>query len=320
MASDSKTEKKLLFDLGLWELSGLSACVAFIAWYLFGVTVYFSGFHSIASICIGTWFGELQPLPEKSLVLPLMFYMLWHVGKKEKGLPHRGSLHGLWLIVLGALIALTAVRTIQFRLGILMLSPLLAGLTWYYWGTRTMLRCLFPYCYLLILVIPPGLEQATVWMQLLATKAAHWGAALFGVDTVVEGTNIISVSGKWDAFNIAGGCSGMNSLITLLMLALPWAFLADSLTWWKRCLFVLSTIPLAIIANAFRVSSIFILAEYIDSSFAAKTWHDWSGLVLFFPACLVGLFTIHGLLMGEIPFLKRRKVIIHRQHDGKEAA
>lgn len=290
-----------------------------IGWFLCGLDIFFSGDISIAGVIYNATFSKGGSL-ENAIPLLAVVYMLYHVGIKERGRPHRGSLQGLWLVALGGFIAVIAARSLQFRFGIYMLPPLLAGITWCYWGKRAMLHCAFPFCYLLIYGIPPGVEQATVWMQLLATKAAHWGAALFGVETIVEGTNIISVSGKWDAFNIAGGCSGMNSLKSLLMLALPWAFLADRLTWWKRGLFVLSTIPLAIVANAFRVSSIFILAEYVDSSFAGKTWHDWSGLTLFFPACLCGLFIIHSLLIGELLFFKRRKVVIRRQQEGKEVA
>ena len=81
---------------------------------------------------------------------------------------------------------------------------------------------------------------------------------------------------------------------------------------WKRILLALSAIPLPIAANAFRVASIFVCAEYINPAFASKTWHDWSGLLFFFPASLLGLMLLHGLLAGEVPFLKRRRTVIRR--------
>jgi exosortase len=157
-------------------------------------------------------------------------------------------------------------------------------------------------------------------MQLIATKAAHWGAGLCGVETIVEGTNISSASGNWDTYSIAGGCSGMRSLMALIMVSIAWGYLADKLVLWKRVALGLSAIPLSIVANAFRVSSIFICAEYINPAFASKTWHDWSGLLFFFPASLVGLMLLHGLLAGEVPFLKRRRTIVRRVNPptGKE--
>lgn len=158
--------------------------------------------------------------------------------------------------------------------------------------------------------VPPSLEQSTVGLQIISTKLASEGAALFGVETLAEGTNISSVSGKWDSFNIAGGCSGLNSLKTLLLISLPWAYLADSLKLWKRLVLVICSVPLAVIANSFRIASIFVLAEYVNPVFAGKTWHDWSGLALFFPASMLGLFLVHSLLVGELSFLRRRKTII----------
>ena len=108
----------------------------------------------------------------------------------------------------------------------------------------------------------------------------------------------------------AGGCSGMNSLKTLIMIALPWAYLSANLKPWKKLVLVICSIPLAIISNAFRLISIFVLAEYVSPNFAKATWHDWSGLALFFPASMLGLFIIHSILNGEILFFRRRKTII----------
>ncbi len=300
------------------EYTGLSCCIILIAWYLLGVKVYYDNTASVISTMINGLTSGGFPT-EAALLLLIVCYLLFRIIKNAGINQCTGSLHGLWLVALGGLIGVAAVRSVQVRVGFVMLIPLLTGIIWCYWGHKIVWKSFFTLSLLFLLALPPGVEQATVWMQLLATKGAHWGAELFGVDTIVEGTNIISASGKWDAFNIAGGCSGMNSLKSLLMLALPWAILADKLRWWKRCILVLSTIPLAIVANAFRVSSIFILAEYVNPAFAGKTWHDWSGLTLFFPACLIGLFAIHSLLMGELLLFKKRKVVI-RNNQGKENA
>ena len=318
MQTEETKSNKHLSGSFSWEWVGFCCSVGLIAWYLFGLKAFFSNSMSIAEVIGNAWFAG--GVPSEACLIPLIVtYLIVHILKKAQPIGQEGSLHGLWLVGLGAFIALAAVRTVQMRLGIFMLVPLMGGLIQCYWGNKVVWKSLFSLSLLILMSLPPGVEQATVWMQLLATKGAHWGAGLFGVDTIVEGTNILSASGKWDAFNIAGGCSGMNSLKSLLMLALPWAILADKLRWWKRCILVLSTIPQAIVANAFRVSSIFILAEYVNPAFAGKTWHDWSGLTLFFPACLIGLFAIHSLLMGELLLFKKRKVVI-RNNQGKENA
>ena len=98
--------------------------------------------------------------------------------------------------------------------------------------------------------------------------------------------------------------------MALVMISFAWGYMADKLALWKRLILAFSAIPLAIIANAFRVFSIFVFAEYVNPTFASKTWHDWSGLMFFFPASLIGLALIHGILTQEIPLFKRRRTII----------
>lgn len=147
-------------------------------------------------------------------------------------------------------------------------------------------------------------------MQITATSAAHWCTNLFGIHTVQEGTSLTIPSNEWSTFSIAGGCSGMRSLMALVMISFAWGYLADQLTLWKRLVLALSAIPLAIISNVFRVTSIFVCAVYINPDFASKTWHDWSGLLFFFPASLIGLTVLHSLLAGEIPLLKKRHTTV----------
>lgn len=248
---------------------------------------------------------------EHGWMVPLIsLYLLRHACLSLKGKPAAGSLHGLWPTVLGGILWLVAVRTHQARVAIVALPIVLSGFVWCYWGFRATLKCAFPFFFLWLCVPLPGFQQTTVHLQLIAAKWAHLLAGVCGVETILEGTNVSSATGNWDTFSIVGGCSGIRSLMALLMISAAWGYLADKLAWWKRALLMLSALPIAVVGNAIRVASVFICAEYVSEAFAGKTWHDWSGLIFFFPACLVMLATLHGLLAGEIPFLKRRKVII----------
>ena len=79
---------------------------------------------------------------------------------------------------------------------------------------------------------------------------------------------------------------------------------------WKKVLLFLCAFPLAIIGNALRVVSIFVIAEYGDADWASTTWHDWSGLLLFYPFSLFLLLVIHSVLEGGLPWrgANRRKI------------
>ncbi len=294
-------------------ISWVSLCLSVL------ITIYFMSFYEAFSTghqsafewLESSWNAETD-YEHGGLVPILALYMLGHAWVNSKKVEKAPSLHGLWLVALGAIFCVLSVRTQQGRVAIGALPLILIGLTWCYWGWKMMLRSAFPLLFIWMSIPLPGFQQATVGLQLLASELAHFGASLFGVETILDGTNISSASGNWDTYSIAGGCSGIRSLMALLMISFCWAYLANNLSLWKRVLLALSAIPLSIIGNGFRVSSIFICAEYINPAFASKTWHDWSGLIFFFPASMLGLAMLHGLLAGEIPFLKRRRVIVRQ--------
>ena len=291
-----------------WDWVGFSIASAMIIWFICVPQAY--TYHGLGNFSALGWWTPRGGLSEMNLLPFISLFLLIRAWKKRHTIALHKSMLGLFWLAFGAWLGLAAVQTHQPRIALASFSTMLIGLTWCYWGWRFALRCAFPLYFLLLMALPPTLEQSTVGLQIISTKLASEGASLFGVETLAEGTNISSVSGKWDSFKIAGGCSGLNSLKTLLLISLPWAYLADNLKLWKRLVLVISSIPLAVISNSFRLTSIFVLAEYVNPAFAGKTWHDWSGLALFFPASLLGLFFIHSLLVGEFSFLKKRRTVI----------
>ena len=89
--------------------------------------------------------------------------------------------------------------------------------------------------------------------------------------------------------------------MALLMISAAWAYVAK-MAMWKKVVLFLSAFPLAILGNSLRVISIFVIAEYGDADWARTTWHDWSGLLLFYPFSLMLLLVIHSLLEGGLPW------------------
>ncbi|MCC8147527.1 exosortase/archaeosortase family protein [Akkermansia sp.] len=245
------------------------------------------------------------------LVVPIVAFMLYHARKKIAQAQKRTDWRGLILFIPACLLLALSFRVGQPRVTVAALPLILLGGSWYMAGPQVARLCAFPLLFFWLCIPLPSFQQATVGLQIIATNLGYLGATLFGVDTYLQGTNIRSTGGHWDAFNIAGGCSGMRSLMALLMLSAAWAYLSD-LKFWKKCVLFLSAIPLAVIGNGVRITSIVVLAEYGDAQFAAKTWHDWSGLLFFFPICLVGLAVTHSLLAGEMIWKpsRRKKLVV----------
>ncbi|MGJ8642757.1 MAG: exosortase/archaeosortase family protein [Luteolibacter sp.] len=222
----------------------------------------------------------------------------------------KGSYLGLLAIFVGALLYAISCRTIQPRIGAGALPFLLWGACYFLWGWRVARLLAFPFFFFWLAVPLPSFQQATTHLQLLATSMAHHGSSLFGVETTVDGTTILPVTGDWEPLDIATGCSGIRSLMALLMISSAWAYVAK-IKLWQKAVLLFMALPLAIIGNALRVTSIFVIAEYGDAKWAAGTWHDWSGLLLFYPFSLALLLIVHSVFEGGLPWKKsqRRKLV-----------
>ena len=241
------------------------------------------------------------------VITGLIIYRL----KDLKAAVGRGSVWGLLFVLLGALCYVAAFRTFQPRIAMGGLPMILWGAAWFCWGWRVAKILSFPLFFFWLAIPLPSFQQATMHLQLLATSMAHHGSSLFGVETYVEGTKVLPISGTWEPLDIAAGCSGIRSLMALLMISAAWAFIAK-IALWKKVLLFLMAFPLAIFGNALRVISIFVIAEYGNAEWASTTWHDWSGLLLFYPFSLILLLVTHSVLEGGLPWTKSKQRKLNR--------
>ena len=248
--------------------------------------------------------GPLFPL----IIIGLVVYHFKNI-RASVGDP---CLWGLLAVFIGVVCYWVGYRTMQPRITLGALPHLLWGSALYLWGWQTAKKLIFPIYFFWLAIPLPSFQQATVHLQLLATHLADFGAGLFGVDTVVQGTAISSANGEWEPVEIAKGCSGIRSLMALIMISAAWAYVAKFSLWKKLVLFS-SALPLAVIGNGLRVTSILVIAKYGDQKWATGTWHDWSGLLLFYPITLVLLLMIHSLLEGGLPWAKKGKKRVVRR-------
>jgi len=241
--------------------------------------------------------------------VPLVILFLIFRSRKEILSSEKSSeWWGLAFLILGMLFYVISVRTIQARIAAGSIPFIIYGLIAFIYGRKTAKFFIFPLLLLYFAIPLPGLTQATNGLQILATKIAYHLSILFGAEVMAAGTEIQSTSGNWDALKIAEGCSGVRSLIALVFVASVYGYISLNKIW-KFILLVISSLPLAIIANAIRVTTIVLMAEYWDAEFAAHTYHNFSGF-LFFPLGIFGIILVSYLLNSGF---KRKQKIISRQ-------
>ena len=294
----------------VWGFSLIFAVVILIWFYGFQAR-YGSDRNSSAFTWIySAWNGETDY--EHGLLFPFVIAGLIVYRLKDLKLAVAGGSYlGLAWIFVGVAFYIGGYRTLQPRIAMGSLPFILWGSAMFLWGWRVAKILMFPLFFFWLAIPLPGFQQATTHLQLLATSLAHHGSGLLGVETVVEGTKVLPVKGNWKPLDIATGCSGIRSLMALLMISAAWAYIAK-IALWKRVLLFLAAFPLAILGNALRVISIFVIAEYGDAKWAAGTWHDWSGLLLFYPFSLMLLLLIHSILEGGLPWKKSNQRQVRR--------
>jgi exosortase/archaeosortase family protein len=112
---------------------------------------------------------------------------------------------------------------------------------------------------------------------------------------------------------VVEACSGIRSLMTLVTLAVVFAYFTHPhqdppegskrgpLSWlksygfWRSTIIVLAALPIAILTNALRVSGTGVLAHYYGTEIADGFFHSFSGWVIYIAAFLM-LFGVGWIL------------------------
>ena len=159
------------------------------------------------------------------------------------------------------------------------LIVVLAGLVLLVLGREFLRVLMFPIVFLLFMVPLPAIVVNAVSfpLQLFAAKTATFCLFNFGIPVLREG-NVIVLSGM--TLEVAEACSGIRSLQALLALGTVYAYFSQRVMW-KQWALVLLSIPIAIVANAFRVSGTGVLAHYFGIEAAEGFYHTFSGWLIF---------------------------------------
>jgi exosortase len=197
----------------------------------------------------------------------------------------------LYLATLGAELFLTRTSLVITIIG----SVLLLG------GTEYLRILAFPLFLLFFMVPIPSViyTQITFPLQLFASRIAENSISLLGIPVLREG-NVLELADQ--KLNVVEACSGIRSLLTLTFLSLVYGYFFEKRTWIRVILF-LSTIPIAITANAGRVTLTGVFASY-NPALAEGTFHEAEGWVIFMVA-LALLVILHQIIIRAARLMHR---------------
>jgi len=212
-------------------------------------------------------------------VLPLALYFAWERRAVLAAAPRRPGAAGLLLIVFSLLIRLAGVLGSDLFLTRVSLVGVIAGTIWFVWGQRHVRILAFPILFLLLMIPLPAVvfNQLAFPLQLFASRVGESAIALAGVPVLREG-NVLHVPAA--TLQVVEACSGIRSLVSLVMLAIVLGYFTGHGTR-GRTLLALAAIPIAILANAARVAGTGLSAEWIGPEAAQGFFHTFSGWLMF---------------------------------------
>jgi exosortase len=251
---------------------------------------------------VAQWWDD--PNYTHGFLVPLFsLYLIWRHRAVLTALPRSGSALGL-VILLGGVgqLYLGDLGADNF----LMRSSLivvLGGLVLFHLGFPMFRALLFPLAFLFFMVPLPGVifYAITFPLQQLAAQQAAWTLDTLGVPVLLDG-NIIHLAQL--SLGVTEACSGIRSLISLAAGAVAWAYLFLPVGW-ATMLFVATTLPITIAANAARVVVTGLIGQYAGVEYASGFFHEFAGLVIYVSAfaCLLAsqsLIQAGGRLVARV--------------------
>ena len=238
-------------------------------------------------------------------------FLIWQRRKRLAALPANGNWIGLPVLLLFLSTIARVVgrvrrpnRRIEPTQVWLNLMPFF-NLLWlpilFHLGQKAFRVLAFPLLFLFFMVpLPATLFYAMAFpLQTLAARNAAWMLDVLGVPVLLDG-NVIHLTRL--SLGVAEACSGIRSLISLFSVAVGWAALSLPGIW-AMAAFVAAVVPITILANAGRVVTTGLIAEWFGIEYGQGFFHTFSSWLVFVFAfvCLLGIHRLIRLALAHRP-------------------
>lgn len=255
-----------------------------VAWLLFATAVASLGltyYDGLAEL-VRSW-NTREEYSHGFLIPAIALFFVWQKKNELAQIPFEGSWAGLLILILA--VGLFYVGELSTLFIIIQYAFLLAiyglVLAWLGWkGVRVIWAPLLILAFMIPL--PAFLfNNLSAQLQLISSELGVWVIRLFGISVYLEG-NVIDL-GTYK-LQVVEACSGLRYLFPLMTLGFIVAYIYKAALW-KRLLVFISTIPITVFMNSFRIGVIGVMVEYWGQSMAEGFLHDFEGWVVFM-ACL----------------------------------
>ena len=205
--------------------------------------------------------------------------VVWYRRKELAAAPKRAAAAGLALVATALAMHWIGARIQQPRLSLFSFALLLLAIPYSLFGAAVARRLMFPCAYLLFCIPWNFLDTLSFPLRMLSARIST--ALLEGLSIAARRSgSAIYVGGGGMVLDVADPCSGLRSLLAMMALAAAYAFFTQRSLIRKWVLFLLS-VPVAILSNVVRITTIAVVAQAFGTAQAMKIYHDYSGYLIF---------------------------------------
>ncbi len=233
--------------------------------------------------------------------VPLIaIYVAWQKRDELAKVQVKPNRFGIVLLALGLAQAMAGTLGAELFISRTAIIVSIVGCALFLGGMPVIRILAFPLFLLCFMVPIPAIlyNEITFPLQLLASRVAEVFLGFIGIPVIRDG-NILELPSQ--KLSVVEACSGIRSLLTLTFLSLVYGFFFDSKPWMKWALF-LATIPIAIAANACRVTMTGIVSEW-NTELAKGAYHEAEGWLVY----IIDLLILVGVHKGFNVLYKRMK-------------
>ncbi|MCQ8103476.1 VPLPA-CTERM-specific exosortase XrtD [Methylomonas sp. SURF-2] len=265
--------------------SGSSSYI--FAWWGLALLLLGLVFHESLAEMAGIWMGS-EEYSHGFFIPAISVYLIW-VQRNELKCTRdfKSSILGVAILLLGLLLfllgGLATIRTIQHYAFIVAVTGIFAAA----FGRQGLKTAWVPLVFLLFMVPFPQfiINNLSSKLQLMSSWLGVEFIRACDIMVYLEG-NVIDLGGY--KLQVVEACSGLRYLFPLASLSFLCAYLFKGPVWQKLLIF-LSSVPLTIFMNSFRIGVIGILVNHWGTEMAEGFLHDFEGWAVFL-LCMVLLF------------------------------
>jgi len=223
----------------------------------------------------------------------ITLFLIWQRKDKLERLPFTGSWLGMLVLAGGVLITLvgqlsTLHSITQYGFVVTVIGAVYAVVGW------AAFRVIVVPLLLLFLMVPlPAFifNNLSSQLQLISSEIGVAVIRAFGISVYLEG-NVIDL-GVYQ-LQVVEACSGLRYLFPLLALSIIASYFYQAAVW-KRVVVILSSMPITVLMNSFRIGVIGVLVDNYGIEQAEGFLHDFEGWIVFM-ACVALLIVEMWLL------------------------